>query len=117
VLSSENHNGENGKVEQLALMPELANGNPKWQREFFDQRFWPIRWRNDGKKTARDYFDRKVKNIAHAERILKAAIEQRPQYLKRDESNRPYMTTWLNQERFDDELQSAVCPEPRRRIL
>lgn len=77
----------------------------KLQERWFAQWFWPARWRNEGKKEALASWKKKATSEERAKSIVEAEARQKPQYLRRDTDKRPHMSTWLNQDRFDDEVE------------
>jgi hypothetical protein len=96
--------------------PELAARQRAWFREF-----WSEYWRRCSKKTAEKAFRQHVKTEEQFRVVMAAIRAQSPEMLRREESKRPYAATWLNGERWEDELQPlASAPgqsEPPRVVL
>lgn len=76
---------------------------PEWLRHWFEGRFWPSRWRNEGKAYALLCLAQKVDTEEQAEAELLSMLAQREQYLRRPTDKRPHMSTWINQDRAKDE--------------
>jgi hypothetical protein len=86
--------------------------------------FWEERWRSDDRAAAVKAFRKKAASVAKLTAIMVAVRKQKHSMLLRDKDKRPYMSTWLNKERFADEeeipqlLLPGQCrepPEERRR--
>ena len=82
---------------------ELFDPGRNWKRALFDCEFWPKAWRRVAKTATWKSFDKKVKTMDQGRKVIAAMLSQKPAYEKRDIDKRPYMSTWLNQDRFDDE--------------
>ena len=66
--------------------------------------FWQDYWRKDGgKKAAWLKFCAKVRSEEQFHRVMAAVMAQTPAMLSREVEHRPHATTWLNQERWEDE--------------
>jgi len=79
---------------------------PELPPDFFEE-FWAIVWYKVGKKDAKAAWDRIVKDEAGGRRLIALAIQQGP--ILKDQAigggrNPLYPSTWLNKERFEDEL-------------
>lgn len=103
----------------FALSPELLT--PKdWKRKLFEIDFWPHVWRKVAKSAAWNSFNRKASDLKRGNQIVAAMLSQKPAYELRDTDKRPYMTTWLNQDRFLDEgpeiIQNGHRPVVQRVI-
>ena len=66
--------------------------------------FWRDGWLKKGKKDARKMFDRYCTSEAMWQKVHAAELAQRPAMLLRDPEHRPHMATWLNGERWEDEV-------------
>lgn len=84
------------------------------QERWFEERFWPARWRNQGKAKALESWKKRATTEAEAQRIVSAAVAQGPQYRSRATEHRPHMATWLNQLRFEDELEIFEAARPKQ---
>lgn len=65
--------------------------------------FWELRWRSEDRKAAVIAFGRIATNSTKISAIMAAASAQRQDMLTKDRTLRPYMSTWLNKERWNDE--------------
>ena len=66
--------------------------------------FWEAYWRKDGgKKAAWLKFCAKVRTEQQFHCVMNAVMAQTPVMLSREIEHRPHATTWLNQERWEDE--------------
>lgn len=91
---------------------ENVNDNDKWFAEF-----WSLYPKKLDKKKAKIKFDKICKN----ERIFKIIIAglkkqmQSDQWTKDNGQFIPYPTTWLNGERWNDEIETTVATKDERR--
>jgi len=81
--------------------------------QFFEEKFWPIRWNTRDKQEALKSWKRLVKDKATAEDVLDNAVKQRDAII--DEAlarngRPPYMSTWLNKKRYTAEETAALLP-------
>jgi hypothetical protein len=81
--------------------------------QFFEEKFWPIRWNTRDKQEALKSWKRLVKDKATAEDVLDNAVKQRDAII--DEAlarngRPPYMSTWLNKKRYTAEETAAMLP-------
>lgn len=67
--------------------------------------FWELRWSSKDKEAARVAFTKSAKTVAIVKQIMTAVANQREEILSRPLDKRPYMSTWLNKRRFDDEQE------------
>lgn len=72
--------------------------------------FWQAYWRRVAKKAAAVAYHRAVTTLEAHERVMEAVRAQTPEMIRRDVEFRPHPATWLNQERWTDE----VAGSPRR---
>lgn len=72
------------------------------------EEFWKVWPRNDSKAEARKKFSTAVKNGNDPDAIISAAKKQVEQFRREGREARyvPYASTWLNQSRFDDDMDS-----------
>ena len=66
--------------------------------------FWEHAWRKDSKQAAHKAWRKQCVTSAILQSVLDAVIAQSAYYLAREPDKRPYMSTWLNQQRWKDEL-------------
>jgi hypothetical protein len=76
------------------------------QHVWFEQ-WWTIYWRKRDKKKAWQAFRKHVRTLARFEQVMKATAAQRPEMLNKEEQYMPHGATWLNAERWDDEITTA----------
>jgi uncharacterized protein YdaU (DUF1376 family) len=69
--------------------------------EWFDE-FWMGYWRGAGKKAARIAFFEHVRTLEMHDRVIAAVSEQYKGMMARPEDKRPHASTWLNNERWED---------------
>jgi hypothetical protein len=91
---------------------ELVSQQERWFEEWWAE-YWPPR--RDRKK-ARTAFLRCVKTEDRFRLVMAATRAQKPEMLQREASKRPYGTTWLNGERWDDEQESPAPAPPTNRV-
>jgi hypothetical protein len=92
-----------------------SRGLSDWQLARFSE-WWATYWLKVAKKTALDAFKKKVKTQAMFGRVMAATGEQSPEMLTREPGKRPHGATWLNAERWEDELTETVVlskPAPK----
>lgn len=75
--------------------------------------FWGEYWLRKAKRDARRAFDKHVTTSARFEQILAAVRSQKPEMLNRAPEKRPYAASWLNGERWEDELAPAEPSTPQ----
>ena len=68
------------------------------------EEFWKHAWRKDSKQAAHKAWRKQCVTSAILQSVLDAVIAQSAYYLAREPDKRPYMSTWLNQQRWKDEL-------------
>lgn len=101
-LGSENHCASSDAPVDFELSP--PSDPPKgWKKHLFETEFWSDAWRKVAKIAAWNAFQRKVDTPARGQQVVAAMLAQKPSYELRPTDKRPYMATWLNQERFSDE--------------
>jgi hypothetical protein len=120
-FSPETVNGKQHDVAAAAASaaPGRAPGLAAQQEAWF-RCFWGEYWRRRSKKAARNAFRQHVRTQAQFEVVMAAMRAQKPEMLRREEEKRPYASTWLNGECWQDELEPASAPshgEPLRIIL
>ena len=78
---------------------------PELPPDLFEE-FWAIVWYKVDKKAAKAAWDKIVKDEAGGRRLIALAIQQGPILKAQAEGRRNplYPSTWLNKERFEDEL-------------
>jgi len=88
--------------------PNPADGFEDVQRSWFEQ-WWVVYWRKRDRKKAWLAFKKQVRTQTRFDQVMKATAAQAPEMFSKDEQYRPYGTTWLNGERWEDET-TAVPP-------
>jgi hypothetical protein len=111
-------NPPDGGQFSLSSQSEISsseNGKKRFDAgEFFEAEFWPQVWLKKGKGGALRSFKRVARSKTAADKIRDAAIQQGPILMDQaSKSDRePIMPqTWLNQGRFDDEIQPVAKEE------
>jgi hypothetical protein len=66
--------------------------------------WWAEYWLHKGKKYGRIAFAKYVKTESRFQEVLAATRAQTPEMLARPKDKRPYPATWLNGERWEDEI-------------
>jgi hypothetical protein len=100
-------------VEKSARMkptkrPSVRDLTPDQERWF--AAWWPAYWLRKSKKGAREAFRKHVQNEERFQQVMAATRAQSSEMLSREESKRPYGSTWLNGERWEDEA-SVTQPQ------
>ena len=83
----------------------------EWVRrvdEVFENQVWPNSWKPSGKKTAHRAFVKAAIDEQTVVRIVEGMSAQIPYMLKRDMQYRPLLSTWLNQNRWEDDPKSLM---------
>lgn len=78
------------------------------QQEVWFKTWWEGYWHKRAKKQARDAFRKHVKTEERFQVVMAAMRAQRPEMFEREPFRRPYASTWLNGERWEDELQPVT---------
>jgi len=74
------------------------------QQETWFAQWWPEYWLKKSKKAAREEFGRQVQTEDRFQEVMAATRAQRCEMLARPLSKLPYASTWLNGERWTDEV-------------
>jgi uncharacterized protein YdaU (DUF1376 family) len=80
------------------------------QQESWFNQWWAEYWLHKAKKAAREAFRKHVQSEARFQQIMAATRSQRPEMISREPSKRPHGATWLNGERWTDEV-AATTPK------
>lgn len=100
------------KAPQIPASPKpLAPFRKEGQEIGFDK-FWAEYWRKDAKAIAKKSYAVHVPTGVVHKLMMAGLRAQRDKYMQRDEDKRPHASTWLNQERWNDEA-SPVATEPK----
>jgi hypothetical protein len=75
------------------------------QQEIWFGQWWPEYWRHEAKKAARMAFGRQVKTEEVFRKVMVATRAQSAEMMSREPSKRPHGATWLNGERWNDEIE------------
>jgi hypothetical protein len=78
--------------------------------------WWAEYWLRKAKKAAREAFRRHVKTAVRFEQVMTATRAQKPEMLSREASKRPHGATWLNGERWEDEITPAQPAAPTEKV-
>lgn len=75
--------------------------------------WWAIYWRRVARKPARAAFGKLIKTEGRFQEVMAATKAQSAEMLGRPPSARPHGASWLNAERWQDELETAA-PNPTK---
>jgi hypothetical protein len=78
-----------------------------WQRERFVE-WWAVYWRKVAKQPAQKAFTRQVRSPERFEQVMNATRMQTPLMMSRSPDKRPHGATWLNDSRWDDEIDEEL---------
>jgi hypothetical protein len=81
---------------------------------WFERQFWTEYWRNTAKAAGKKALAKHAISDEARASILAAMLSQKPGYMRRDTEKRPYLSTWANQERFNDEpevFENGAAPK------
>jgi hypothetical protein len=79
-----------------------VGGSTPQQEAWFNE-WWLAYWLHKAKKAARMVFGKQVKTAEMFQRVMAATRAQSPEMLGREPQHRPHGSTWLTQERWEDE--------------
>ncbi len=85
------------------------------QKTWFNA-WWAEYWLRKAKKPARKAFGRHVQTAERFAKVMAATRAQKPEMRNREASKRPHGATWLNDERWDDEIEAAKAAAPTEKI-
>jgi len=80
--------------------------NPPRDERAFDE-FWKLYPRRQGRRAAEKAFERAIKRSPASE-ILQGLTDQLPTFDEKEKKFVPHPSTWLNQDRWKDELQTET---------
>jgi hypothetical protein len=95
--------------------PEKSTEGLTPQQGIWFTEWWGEYWLRKAKKATRRVFGKHVKTTGRFEQVLAATKAQTSEMLSREPSKRPYGATWLNGERWDDEIAPAVLTPAERK--
>jgi hypothetical protein len=84
---------------------EQGDGFASIQKGWFEQ-WWAIYWRRRDRKRAWHAFQQHVRTQARFEQVMAATKAQAPEMKSIEEKFRPHGSTWLNGERWNDDVAS-----------
>jgi hypothetical protein len=91
----------------------LLNGHLAAQQDAWFDEWWAIYWLKKAKKPACDAFRKHVKTETRFQEVMAATRAQAPEMLSREAGKRPHGATWLNGERWADEIEQPRQQAPR----
>lgn len=94
------------KDKQLILAAGPSRTSEDEQRGWFEA-WWAEYWLHRGKLPAWKSYLRAVTTPKKAETVLRAMLIQKPAMMQREPDKRPHAATWINQERWTDEVDPA----------
>jgi hypothetical protein len=106
VLPNTEPNGKPDRVNGRA--PRLTSANLTTEQERWFTAWWGEYWLHKAKKPAREAFRKQVKTEERFQQVMAATRAQGPEMLSRESSKRPHGATWLNGERWEDEIASPA---------
>jgi hypothetical protein len=74
------------------------------QQQVWFSKWWAIYWRKVSRKPAKSAFEKHVKTVERFDEVIAATRAQTPEMMSRDKSKQPHPATWLNEERWTDEI-------------
>jgi hypothetical protein len=100
----------NGNERVGLLFPTPQRGKRSAGSEWFDQ-FWRAYWRRVSRKAAYAAFVKCVTSQARFDEVMVAVQAQSAEMMARSPDKRPHASTWLNQERWNDEPIETARPK------
>lgn len=94
--------------------PEKSIDGLTDQQEVWFAEWFEVFWTRKGKKKARQLFARKVKTVALFQKVMAATKQQAPAEFGKDAQYRCHPSTYLSQERWEDEASGPAPKEPVR---
>lgn len=92
---------------EVTPVAKLFQGMTPEQKRWFTA-WWAEYWLHKAKKAAQAAFQRHVKTEERFQQVMAATRAQKPEMLAREPSKRPHGATWLNGERWEDEITAAA---------
>lgn len=100
-------------IEDLVFIkPQRKKRTPISDPRFAE--FWGEYWRKIARKPAMALYGRLIQTDELHAMVMKALRDQKPGMMVRDPSGRPHATTWLNQERWNDEPEIPAVNGTRK---
>jgi hypothetical protein len=84
--------------------PRAASQSLTAEQEAWFAEWWAIYWRRAAREDARKAFGKHVTTEERFRVVMAATRAQKPEMLARPMDKRPYPATWLNGERWQDEI-------------
>jgi hypothetical protein len=103
-----------GSSQKETTTPEVSLGER--QKVWFSE-FWEFYWRKVSKAGALAVYRRKVKTEEIHSLVVSALKAQSPSMMAREVEKRPHASTWLAQERWNDEIEAVSVNGHRKRGL
>jgi len=100
--------------------PFSLSGNQKSKTDLTEEwfsAFWKAYWLRRARKPARIAFGKACKSQERFAEIMAAVTTQTPEMLSREPAKRPHAATWLNAERWTDELIQPAAASAIDRTL
>ena len=96
-------------TEADAIATERGAGELTRDQEGWFAAWWLEYWLHRAKKAARDAFRKHVKTEGRFQQVMAATRAQKPEMLTREPSKRPHGATWLNGERWADDVSPVMA--------
>jgi hypothetical protein len=81
------------------------------EQELWFTTWWGEYWLHRAKKAAREAFRKQVKTSERFDQVIAATRAQKKDMLTREPSKRPHGATWLNGERWTDEITATAADD------
>lgn len=91
--------GNDSRVKSVRGPDGMTDQQEQWWSEW-----WPLYWRHVAKAPARRAFAKHVRTPDRFNAVMTATKAQTPEMLSRPADKRPHPATWLNAERWTDEV-------------
>lgn len=105
---------DSGFESETKKLPFEKQALRELQDSWFEKEFWPDFWLRKGKQPALSAFRHWATTVEKKNTIVKAMQAQRPEMLAKEPGRRKWAQGWLNDQRFDDELESDAVYRPAK---
>jgi hypothetical protein len=99
-------NNRSAAKSEVRRAPKTAGEALASQQEIWFAAWWAEYWHKRARKAAWAAFKKHVKTEERFHVVMAAMRAQKPEMLQREPSKRPYPATWLNGERWEDEIET-----------
>ena len=102
---------DDARVDGGSALPETPQSG--YRPEWFEQ-WWTIYWRKVSRKPAEKAFRTHVRTEQRFQQVMSATKAQTPMMMAREAAHRPHGATWLNAERWADEVEAPGRAGPQQ---